>query len=341
MRWSTISHDAIYSQITHVVASPLLDTPDEIWMIIFADFDSSTLATLCLVAKRFRAIATPFLYHDPFGLLGPPLHATHMQIKNLVETLADDPSLTALIRVYRDVYIRDPDSDADISLFDEEDEYDGLYPAFVPKSVFEAMGGLIRADITHQVTRFIRFCPSRNNLLELEIRIEDEWSWEECAMVSLWLGEQQRIRRLVWTSRTPCLLPIPGGVFPDLRNLTCDSSMAANLLQSRPIHTFRCRDEDLTVNTRDELAPLTQHFSQHLHKVQFLVEVEGLNDIIKLLVVNAPHLVVLKFAISGPVRPVGLELRSRFREGVPSNSTLIHPSVQHPGNSWHTVLSVS
>ncbi|KAG9026475.1 hypothetical protein FRB95_008814 [Tulasnella sp. JGI-2019a] len=302
MRWSAISYDAVYSQITHVVASPLLDTPDEIWIIAFAGLDHSTLASLCLVNKRFKAIATPFLYHDPFEILIK--HPLDVRMHGLLETLTKDSSLTALIRVYRDVSVYNSDFDPELGTLDEADYRSAT---FIPRLALEAMIGVTRADIRQDEMRFVRFCPSHSNLLELEMQVKGGWSKEKCDILSIWLSEQQRVRRLVWTGTTPEHLIISSGVFPDLRNLTCDSSMAAEFPPSRPIHIFRCRGEGLTVNTKDRLVPLMQHLSQHLRKVQLLIEVEDLEDIIKFLVTSAPYLTVLKLAILGSVQPCDIQ----------------------------------
>ncbi|KAG9007930.1 hypothetical protein FRB93_006949 [Tulasnella sp. JGI-2019a] len=301
MRWSAISHDVIYSQVTYVVASPLLDTPDEIWMIIFARLDRSTLASLCLVAKRFQAIAAPFLYHDPFEILDIhwPDMSTVIRMQTLAETFTMTPSLATLVRVYRDVYIKH-------SVLDDlkEGEED---PAIIPRSVLKALNGITRAKLWLDEIPFIRFCSSRNNLLELEIQNGALWSEEELATVSLWLSEQQRVRRLVFIRTGGGRLTIPRGAFPELRNLTCDSDVAADILRGKQIHTFRCRDENLWPNTKDQLIPLMQYFSQHLCKVQLLIKVEDSVDIIKQLAKYAPYLTVLKLAISGPVSPSDIQ----------------------------------
>ncbi|KAG8991455.1 hypothetical protein FRB93_002796 [Tulasnella sp. JGI-2019a] len=173
------------------------------------------------------------------------------------------------------------------------------------QSILKAMTGVIMAQVGDTRPLFMQFCPSHDTLLELEIHVGFHWWKEDFIAADLWLREQKRIRRLVWSCIIKqCPLPVPKGAFPNLRSLTCPNSIADELLYSRLIHTFRCTGDKLGA---DELEPLLCLFSHHLRKVQLPIKLEDAANIIKLLVTVSPHLTVLKLALSGIVKPCDIQ----------------------------------
>ncbi|KAG8872102.1 hypothetical protein FRB97_008022 [Tulasnella sp. 331] len=262
-------------------------------------------------------IATSYLYRDPIGfVVDHPTPDDRKRFHALARTLAENRSLASLVQVYRDPDDLGEYRSTDVQdLWSEVDEIDKKPEALeIPQCVLAAMSGVTRADIWDHEMPFVRFCPFRDNLLELEIFIDDDWTEEQRNTMSLWLGEQRRIRQLIWHGSPTSHALIPHGAFPDLRSITCYTSIAPHFLRSRPIHTLRCDDPSLVDDT-DGLTELVLLFSNHIRKLQLAIDVEDLCSTLRHLAKCTPDLRVLKLLIAGSVTSV-LALRfdpRRFR----------------------------